>query len=113
MKNNKLIDVFGDFIDRYLKLSLFMFNFLFFDEKDVKFGSEFQRNHFQKMRIAALLILLFIVFFKIKFALIIISLLVGFALFPWLLVLILGFGFVTYQTIIEHINSKAAKLKQD
>lgn len=113
MKNNKLIDVFGDFMDSYLKLSLFMFNFLFFGEKDVKFESEFQRNHFQKMRIAALLILLFIVFFKIKFALIIISLLVGFALFPWLLVLILGFGFVTYQTIIEHINSKAAKLKQD
>lgn len=41
MKNNKLIDVFGDFMDSYLKLSLFMFNFLFFGEKDVKFGSEF------------------------------------------------------------------------
>lgn len=64
------------------------------------------------MRIAALLILLFIVFFKIKFALITISLLVVFALFPWLLVLIVRFGFVTYQTIIEHINAKAAKLKQ-
>ena len=100
-------------MDSYLKLSLFMFNFLFFGEKDVKFGSEFQRNHFQKMRIAALLILLLIVFFKIKFALIIISLLVGFALLPWLLVLIFGFCFVTYQTIIEHINSKAVKLKQD
>jgi hypothetical protein len=40
-------------------------------------------------------------------------LLVGFALLPWLLVLIFGFGFVTYQTIIEHINAKAVKLKQD
>lgn len=99
-------------MDSYLKLSLFMFNFLFFGEKDVKFGSEFQRNHFQKMIIAALLILLLIVFFKIKFSLII-SLLVGFALLPWLLVLIFGFGFVTYQTIIEHINAKAVKLKQD
>lgn len=113
MKNNKFIDVFCNFMDSYLKLSLFMFNFLFSGEKDVKFGSEFQRNRFSKMRIAALLILSLIVFFKIKFALIIISLLVGFALLPWLLVFIFGFGFVTYQTIIEHINSKTAKLKQD
>ena len=113
MKNNKFIDVFCNFMDSYLKLSLFMFNFLFSGEKDVKFGSEFQRNHFSKMRIAALLILSLIVFFKIKFALIIISLLVVFALLPWLLDFIFGFGFVTYQTIIEHINSKTAKLKQD
>ena len=111
MKNNKFIDVFGNFMDSYLKLSLFMFNFLFSGEKDIKFGSNFQRKYFPKMRIAALLILLFIVFFKIKFAFIIISLLVWFALLPWLLVLIFGFGFVTYQTIIEHINAKAAKLK--
>lgn len=61
MKNNKFIDVFCNFMDSYLKLSLFMFNFLFSGEKDIKFGSNFQRKYFPKMRIAALLILLFIV----------------------------------------------------
>lgn len=106
MKNNKFVDVFGDFIASYMKLSLFMFNFLFFGEKDVKLGSEFQRNHFPKMRIAAIVLLIFALFFSFKLTLFIVAVVLGFILFPWLLVLLFGLGFATYITIKEKYFEK-------
>ena len=104
MKNNKFVDVFGDFMDIYLNLSLSMFNFLFFGEKDIKFGSEFQRKYFPKMRIVAIMLLIIALLINFKFILTIVVLFVGLALLPCLFVFVFGLLFVTYITLKEKFN---------
>ena len=101
MKNNKFVDVFGNFMDSYLKLSLFMFNFLFFGEKDIKFGSNFQRKYFSKIRIVAIMLLIITLLINFKFTLTIVALFVGFTLLPWLFIFVFGLFFATYVTIKE------------
>lgn len=104
MKNNKFFDVFCDFMDIYLNLSLSMFNFLFFGEKDIKFGSEFQRKYFPKMRIVVIMLLIVALLINFKFILTIVVLFVGLALLPWLFVFVFGLLFVTYITLKEKFN---------
>lgn len=102
MKNNKFVDVFFDFMDIYLNLSLSMFNFLFFGEKDIKFGSEFQYKYFSKMRIVAIMLLIIALLINFQFTLTIVVLFVGLALRPCLFVF--GLLFVTYIALKEKFN---------